>query len=128
LERKAWRGLHPFSLTNPCGIAGKNLIVIDPEGNLYKCWDTVGVKQHIVGDIFTGLYNNAVMDIWNSYKIPDKCKECNYLPICLGGCIRECVQNKTPSCPQDLMYYKDVLINYYENWKKKQIIDIDKVI
>jgi hypothetical protein len=61
-------------------------------------------------------------------KYPINVKECNYLPICLGGCIRECVQNKTPSCPQDLMYYKDVLINYYENWKKKQIIDIDKVI
>lgn len=126
LERKAWRGLFPFSLTNPCGTTSDNLITIDPEGKLYKCWDTVGVKDEIVGDIYTGLSNNSMCKTWNSYKLPSKCLECNYLPICLGGCKRESIVNKNPSCPQDFIYYKDVLEGYYENWRKTNSIEEDK--
>lgn len=117
LERKAWRGLHTFALTNPCGTASCNLLTIDPLGKLYKCWDTVGVKEHVIGDVFVGDYGNEVSDMWSSYKLHNKCLECNYLPVCMGGCTRECIVNQKPSCPQDFIYYKDVLIDYYDRWK-----------
>lgn len=126
LERKAWRGLFPFSLTKPCGVPGNNLIVIDPEGNLYKCWDTVGDKKHIVGDIYTGLYNNEMCEKWINYNISEKCDECTYLPICLGGCVRECaLNNGIPSCPQDLNYYKDVLKMYVKKYEEKYYKEVE---
>lgn len=113
LERKAWRGVFPFSLTDSCGVLNENLIVIGAEGNLYKCWDTVGVEKHSIGSITNGILKNERYQTWQNYFLPQKCEQCVYLPICLGGCIRECIdKNGEPSCPYDFSLYKEVVYKY----------------
>ena len=66
-----------------------NAMLIDPEGNLCRCFNYVGDPERVMGNIsqpinyqdpnFTRLFNFDPT-------INDKCKSCNILPICFGGC------------------------------------------
>lgn len=109
LERKAWRGLFPFSMTTPCGVLSSSQVTISADGKLYKCWDTIGVDDFCIGSIFDEKLEEEALEKWHNYKLPEKCLLCEYLPICLGGCIRESIVNKTPSCPYDFNIYKEIL-------------------
>ncbi len=66
--------------------------VIGPEGELYKCWNDVGLKTMIIGDIRDGRINHKNHKIEAKYitgvspfNIPS-CKECFLLPQCMGRC------------------------------------------
>ena len=66
-----------------------NAFLIDPEGNLYRCFNYVGDPARVMGNItqpinyqhpnFTRLFDfNALEN--------NKCRSCSILPVCLGGC------------------------------------------
>lgn len=80
-----------------CTLTKRNSYVVGPDGELYKCWDDVGLPEKIVGSIDR-------FDNWNmpllaegmvagSYLDSPECKECFYFPICNGGCHRIRVKN-----------------------------------
>jgi len=81
-----------------CTATEKNSFVIGPEGEIYKCWMDVGIKEMIVGDIFEktpwnmGLIANY-MAAGDRFLSPE-CRECFSLPICDGGCPKARMQNK----------------------------------
>lgn len=61
---------------------------IDPEGNLYKCWEETGNTKLAVGNIWEGVTDYKKYSKWLSYNVeafPDKCKECNAMPTCGAG-------------------------------------------
>lgn len=74
------------------GCLRKGDIVIDVEGKIYKCLDTIGNTRWITGHI--GVQNNAAehipewYDRWNKWSPlkNDICKECVLVPLCNGGC------------------------------------------
>ncbi len=81
--------LYP-SLFSTCMFAQVNSFVIDPKGDLYKCWDMPGVKKYTIGNIETfstlkykPFYYSAMS--YNPIDFVD-CKKCKHLPTCLGGC------------------------------------------
>lgn len=63
--------------------------LIDPEGNLYRCFNHVGDPDRVMGNIrdtidyshtnFTRLFDFDPFE-------DESCKTCNILPICMGGC------------------------------------------
>ncbi|UCD95056.1 MAG: SPASM domain-containing protein [Candidatus Zixiibacteriota bacterium] len=66
-----------------------NSFLIDPGGNLYRCFNHVGNREKSMGNIksnidynhpnFTGLFRfNPFLD--------GDCKDCAILPVCMGGC------------------------------------------
>lgn len=69
-----------------------NSFAIDPNLNLYKCAEHIGLKKFIVGKI----NSNSEVDLNNSKHYNDsllysplfveECKECKVLPICYGKC------------------------------------------
>ena len=67
--------------------------VVDPEGNLFKCWDSLGDESAILGHISRPpveepLIENQKLLKWLSYNplSRSECKSCKYLPVCMGGC------------------------------------------
>ena len=70
-----------------CMAYSKNDVVIDPMGYLYKC-------EHLLPHGNVEAYknlrsiavDNSKYEFWTDPTFSDVCKDCNLLPICLGGC------------------------------------------
>lgn len=66
-------------------------MLIGPDGSIYKCFEELGDKNKVVGNI-----NNP--EVWSNYSLMARytigidhysdpiCRKCKYLPICRGGC------------------------------------------
>jgi len=70
--------------------AGKKLITIDVDGNLFPCQTMVNDQS--VGNIFScgsiidTFKNQKIYNIGYNYSLPEKCKDCPISDICGGGC------------------------------------------
>lgn len=74
-----------------CGATSPHSLVIDPSGNLYKCWLEIGNPADSVGklrDDGTVDYNMPVLLKWISWDVFNypQCRSCKFLPVCMGGC------------------------------------------
>ena len=68
-----------------CSLDMKDHMLVNHDGNIYKCPGLIGRTEFKAGDVITGLKN-----IGNAYN-PDnwkneECLDCCYLPLCFGGC------------------------------------------
>lgn len=69
----------------------KNSWVISYNGDLFRCWESVGCKEHVVGTI-KDLLEDFGQSIFEKIKIDNQtfarwgCFECKYLPICESSC------------------------------------------
>ena len=66
--------------------------VIDCYGNIYKCRSQIGENDKTIGSIYNPenqTMEEAAREInwidWTPF-IYEKCKDCKYLPLCMGGC------------------------------------------
>jgi uncharacterized protein len=83
-------GFHMYPNVNVgCGATAINAFVVGPFGELYKCWSNVGLKSYQVGTIFAPIELNKVhMEyLTESFEGDEECKNCKFLPICMGGCV-----------------------------------------
>lgn len=68
-----------------CMVETKDVYVVNHDGLIYKCPAFIGKKGFEAGDLQTGVTDYAAsykLGIWNN----ETCAECEYLPICFGGC------------------------------------------
>ncbi|MDH5768646.1 MAG: SPASM domain-containing protein, partial [Nitrospirota bacterium] len=68
-----------------CMIESPDDIVVNYDGTLYKCPGFIGWKGFEVGDLRTGIryyHESHNLDLWKK----DECLDCEYLPLCFGGC------------------------------------------
>jgi len=95
LEFKALTARYGFSSPSlprpsaaPCTAVRKNEVVVGSEGELYKCWDSVGNKLEVIGTIFDYQNPNGRLQRWLKYDpfTDDECTSCIALPVCMGGC------------------------------------------
>ena len=80
------RGYNTPKLTpTPCQVGIKDSYVVNFDGIIYKCPALIGRKGFAIGDLRDG-----VTDYSDSYKLGiwknKNCAECEYLPLCFGGC------------------------------------------
>lgn len=99
--------LYPRVKNNYCMADCSSSFAIDGNGNLYKCWHDIGNSSKIVGNILDK--NKDITEIqkqfsvmseyqlWNPFKFK-KCKECNLLPVCMGGCPSAGIRFSEPDC------------------------------
>lgn len=65
-----------------------NSWVIDSLGNLYKCISDIGIVDKKVSALKDKKINYSNLHSYTIYDPTDekKCKDCQYLPLCVGGC------------------------------------------
>lgn len=83
---------YPKTRNNHCGADSITSKVIAPDGNVYKCWHDLSDPNMSVGNIkdLTDVSHQNIMNqvkymLFNPFK-SEKCRECNVLPLCMGGC------------------------------------------
>lgn len=101
----------------PCAAYNPNFFVIDTYGHLLKCEHCASEKRckGIVGNINSGITNRENFNYWLDRKFPyDKCRLCEFLPLCQGGCRFEAMKDYDDSA---CLPYKDcideLLYKYY---------------
>ena len=78
-----------------------NSFVISPSGALYKCWVDIGNTDKCVGDIanpFKNINNTFLDYMLFDPTMVSQCKDCNILPICMGGCPFQRVERGDQEC------------------------------
>lgn len=89
LDRK---GLAPLK-SSYCG-AHTGMYVVDPFGDIYPCYATLGDKKTVIGkvDVENEVFLfNETMKVWKDRTV-DKiagCRNCKYMLFCGGGCAAE---------------------------------------
>jgi uncharacterized protein len=70
-----------------CG-AFQGMNILDPIGNIYPCWEVVGLKDHIIANYKKGLVYTQENKKWQNRTIMnmERCTRCKYALICTGGC------------------------------------------
>ena len=78
----------PRPMGAPCTAVRKNELVVGSEGELYKCWDSVGNTFEVIGTIFDYANLNGRLRKWLVYDpfSDNECRSCIALPVCMGGC------------------------------------------
>ncbi|MBP6064159.1 MAG: SPASM domain-containing protein [Bacteroidales bacterium] len=74
-----------------CGAVTEGAYTIAPDGNLFKCWETVGIQDEAIGNLLGNnieSYHQINSLNWMSYDPFEKkqCRKCKIFPLCFGGC------------------------------------------
>lgn len=78
----------PQSAGTPCTAVRANELIVGSDGELYKCWDSVGDPLQVIGHIDDYENLNGRLRRWLKYDpfTNDECMSCMALPVCMGGC------------------------------------------
>jgi len=72
-----------------CAAARKNGMVLSPNGDIHKCWETVTMDRYRIGNITDptfDLHRDGIS--WTGWSpfMEKECLECPILPNCMGMC------------------------------------------
>ena len=102
-----------------CAAPFGNSIVISPNGDIYRCWNDVGIEKYRTGSLVES--DNAEFEkqrkLWNEYgqSFHEDCLKCKSFVLCSGGCVRERVRLQKPySCSDYAVCVERILSNYIE--------------
>jgi uncharacterized protein len=71
----------------PCAVEVTDAFSVNYDGSLYKCITIVGHEQFKIGDIWQGIDEGyQATHHLGHWQREEKCRECEYLPLCFGGC------------------------------------------
>ena len=80
------RGYNTLKLTPAfCMLESTDSYVVNFDGGIYKCPAFIGKRGFEVGSLETGVRNYTASHKLGLWKNQD-CAECDYLPLCFGGC------------------------------------------
>ena len=88
----------PHRINSNCYATSLYGYVIGPKGEIYKCWEDVGLKEKVVGSVMNDKFNNKPLFLQymlhGTFRDSKSCKMCSLLPICDGGCPRHRIENR----------------------------------
>jgi uncharacterized protein len=93
--------LYPRLIRNFCGADSTNGHVINADGRIYQCWSDIGIVERCTGNLIDS--SDVSRNTYLGYMLYDpttdaECKECKYLPICMGGCPARRMYNRENRC------------------------------
>ena len=106
--------LAPFPAN--CFMVNKDRYVIDDAGFLYKCQKHLGKPKYNCGDVFGGPVINDIYNYYVTQKLRnERCKECQILPICQGGCnANRLLYGHKFACPPSKSIIDKLVLRYYQ--------------
>jgi len=117
------KAIRPSRKNIPCAFPIETSFIIDPFMDIYSCWSTIGMKEFRIGKISEdGRFVPEPM-YYETYSFDptfvQECKECKFLPLCMGGCRWEAYKkfkkfNEGPGCPAQKFLFEKGLKLYIE--------------
>ncbi len=88
MERGFRQTTYPSIMLGSCGATGMNSAVIEPNGDIQNCWETVGDPSKRTGTLTSeGIEYNHNYARWLGWTpFAENCVACNLLPVCMRGC------------------------------------------
>lgn len=114
--------LYPKRLYMSSGCENQCSLVIDPHGNIYKCWEDIGKKNGVVYNIRNNevdVSKKATVEnkrnlVFNPFDVK-KCNDCKILPNCmLGNCPKYRDINISDDCEGIVRKFDNNIIEYLE--------------
>lgn len=119
--------LYPKLSYGSCGATRFNSFVISPNGNLHKCWNEITMENAAIGNLKKVSSNMSRFLKWINYDPTEieKCKNCEILPICMGGTCPYRVlfsnkENSSMECNEYKYLLKEYILAWLENEKNKK--------
>jgi uncharacterized protein len=86
----------PQPVSTPCTAVRVNELVVGANGELYKCWDSVGNHREVVGHLSSWRDPNDRVLKWLRYDpfADEGCRGCVALPTCMGGCAHHAMNDR----------------------------------
>ncbi|MFI3297717.1 MAG: radical SAM protein [bacterium] len=120
---------YPMDFRHECPMRNPFYYVIGPVGEIYKCWNDVGIKDKIVGSLIDKENINEIL--LTRYAVAGdpfddpKCKDCFHLPTCDGGCPHIRIANEFESKDEDVCDYikgnvEEFLEIHYDSFLQEQ--------
>lgn len=88
-----------------CSATNGSMFAIDPDGNVSRCWNSVGSQTEKMGNVtdeIPSIEDSPVATLWRNFRLLsyDSCLNCSVLPLCKGGCSysRVFMNSKEPPC------------------------------
>jgi len=99
----------PVTVKYNCGAIALNTMVVNPSGAIHKCGLTVSEESESLGNVREpmDLVNPNLLK-WMSFDPFDVegCRECEFLPICLGACPKRTIEGEDPTQSNSCKYIK----------------------
>ena len=71
----------------PCAVEVEDAFTVNHDGSLYKCVTWAGNERFKIGDIWQGIDQRyRETHHLGHWQREERCRECEYLPLCFGGC------------------------------------------
>ena len=105
----------PQPVASPCTAVRANELVVGARGELYKCWDSVGNAQEVVGHLRSWKDPNDRVLKWLSYDpfADQGCRSCIALPGCMGGCAHhQMIEPGDSKCSTFRLTYREQVAEY----------------
>jgi radical SAM protein with 4Fe4S-binding SPASM domain len=68
-----------------------------------------------IGDVVSGFYYNQTDYTFLDYVLPEKCKTCSVMPVCMGGCTSDVIfagkQTDCESIKENIFYMVKTISN-----------------
>ena len=115
---------YPSLKSNYCGADRLGGYLIDAEGYLYKCWHDLGVPDKRIGSLVKKDYH-PINNTYFEYMLFDPtlkepCKDCNLLPVCMGGCPSMRLTGNVERCTNHKYVLEKCLLNATASIKAKR--------
>ena len=120
---------YPSRHITECAIRNPLSLSFGPDGAVYKCWEHIGNPEFVIGKIdkdgILSITDTTLLNrqMYGADPLEDnQCRECPYLPLCLGGCPIQRVQNKFYGAHNNhCTYYKGHIQEFIaEHVRKKE--------
>ncbi len=112
-----------------CGASVYDSLIFDSDGDMYKCYLSIGRKKDSIGNIHDyadnkELINNKVHYKWLNASFSEDCEECIYIPICHSGCLfNRFESDKSQICLMNKAVIKDIVLETYNYYEKHNIVE-----
>ena len=95
-------GRTPQQRCNYCGADAYRTLVVNADGRFYKCWNDIGIEACSIGSLKEGLKERPRLFDYMLYDATEdpECRDCQFLPVCMGGCPNKRIQNPHARCTE----------------------------